>query len=372
MAGPQGVKGMPGPTGKRGGLKMSDSQIQAKIRLSVRQILDRLLPENNAARACGNQCMSYSEYAKKVFNTIVEVFPVTEIEPVTDAPYVPYEPETDAPYEPYVPPATDAPYVPPATEEIATEAPVIIIEPTTETDYTATEEPEEYEDDEDDYDAYLDLVDDYEDGNVNIIEQPTASGQAVDLVFLIETSDYMLNLDWDLVTAWVKRVITVAKSDPSKNVESCIVIIRFNHSRHTMASILEQRIDRMKQELMEDAIVQHVVSDTFEALDYANSVVYNNLRHGSKRVLITITDGSHREFNESGHVSDANAAVLANTMAKYPVMIAIGLGSDVDAKQLSAFASHDDKVFVDVTANRLDEITLAVLAEVEFYEEPRK
>ena len=53
-------------------------------------------------------------------------------------------------------------------------------------------------------------------------------------------------------------------------------------------------------------------------------------------------------------------------------MIAIGLGSDVDAKSLGPFASHEDKIFIDVTADRLNEITQAVLAEVEFYDEPTK
>ena len=82
-----------------------------------------------------------------------------------------------------------------------------------------------------------------------------------------------------------------------------------------MASLLQRKINEMKEALQEEAVVDHIVSDTFEALQYANSQVYNNLRHGSKRVLITITDGMHRDFD--GSVSEENAAVLTETMTKY-------------------------------------------------------
>ena len=95
---------------------------------------------------------------------------------------------------------------------------------------------------------------------------------------------------------------------------SAIVVIRFNQSRHTMAAMLESKINEMKAVLQEDAVVQHIVSDPFEALEFANNNVYNNLRHGSKRVLITITDGTHRDMKD---VSNANVKILTETMTKY-------------------------------------------------------
>jgi hypothetical protein len=370
--GPKGVVGMPGATGPRGGIKMDNSQVESKIRNGVRSILDKLLPENNMNRVCGGNCQSYADYAETMYNQIIAITTQTEAaRPPTRAP-VTYEPEvtTQEVVETteYVTrrPATHRP----ATRRPATHRPV--------TRRTTTEAlPEVTEgDDEDDYNNYWNDLDDDEDSEVepvthSVTERPAGHGAAgaVDLVFMIETSDYMLNLDWELVTSWVKRVITVAKSDPSKNVRSAIVVIRFNQSRHTMAAMLENKINEMKAVLQEDAVVQHIVSDPFEALEFANNNVYNKLRHGSKRVLITITDGTHRDMND---VSDANVQILADTMTKYPVMIAIGLGSDVDAKSLAPFASHEDKIFVDVTAEQLMDITQAVLAEVEFHDEPSK
>ena len=81
-----------------------------------------------------------------------------------------------------------------------------------------------------------------------------------------------------------------------------------------MAAMLESKINEMKAVLQEDAVVQHIVSDPFEALEFANNNVYNNLRHGSKRVLITITDGTHRDMED---VSNANVKILTETMTKY-------------------------------------------------------
>ena len=142
--------------------------------------------------------------------------PVTYIEP-TDYPETTQEPvETRRP-------ATHRPATRrPVTRRTTTEA-----APTERATEMVTERVTDMpEEEEDDYNNYWNDLDDDEDSEVepvthSVTERPAGHGAAgaVDLVFMIETSDYMLNLDWELVTSWVKRVITVAKSDPSKNVQ---------------------------------------------------------------------------------------------------------------------------------------------------------
>merc|ERR1711879_14920 len=148
--------------------------------------------------------------------------------------------------------------------------------------------------------------------------------------------------------------------------KSAVIIIRFNNSQRTMVNLLERKIQQMKDHLhnveilRENDVIKRVVGNTFEALELVNGEVYDSLRDESKKVLITLTDGMHRDL------AIWSDQILSEARQKYRPMIAIGLGSDVDEQTLASFASHEDKIFVDVTASRLNEITNAVLAEVEF------
>ena len=116
----------------------------------------------------------------------------------------------------------------------------------------------------------------------------------MDMVFLVEASDVMLNKEWAIVTAWVKKIVDTAKKDPTNDIASVVVVIRFRKSFFTTTNLLNERIAQMKLALQHEAVLQHVVSDTYKALDYANTAVYDNLRHGSKKILVMVTDGMDR------------------------------------------------------------------------------
>lgn len=342
----KGVVGMPGPTGVRGGVTgKSHIEVQNDIRKFTRNVLDKLLPADGGLRICG------SESCDRVENLILGYFSRMEIgEEIHDLSE----------------PVEGRPVTFPTDIDMMTDNVLDNYENFDENYDDTTILINAVRGDKQDYDESNDLDTDegfsqnFDQSEVSMESpQKTTVSTSRDLVFLVELSNVIQVSEWQLVSAWIERLITVS----NQKTESVVIVARFDPPRNpTMQAILERNIESLKLSLKSENVIKHVTTDSFELLKYCSDVVFPNLRHSANKVLVTITDEAYRDVGEKSN--EEKADILAEIHSKFPVMIAVGVGPEPSVESLAPWATDEGKSFEMASFEQLEDVTEMVIREI--------
>jgi len=198
------------------------------------------------------------------------------------------------------------------------------------------------------------------------VSKKAPSGQLIDLVFMLEASENMLNYNWVTVTEWVSKMIEDIKYEQGySSLESMVIVIRFeSYESQTMSRLVEMRRQQMEKATGVTVVVEQLDgTDSYDALNDVNMVYYVQLRQQAKKVFISLTDGMYRS-RSSAKSDSAKAAVVKETLRLFDAVFALGYGSSVDEEELAFWTDENanyDSAFLMESVDQLSELTDALI-----------
>lgn len=171
-----------------------------------------------------------------------------------------------------------------------------------------------------------------------------------DILFLIEASENMISMNWQSVINWIKILVEDARENTDyTSVDSMAIVIRF---RRYESQAIQRLLNLKKQELSQETGMQvyleyltESTNDSYQALELIMDKYYPRLRIGSKKFLVTLTDGFYRTSSERS--VEEKQAILDECQSKFDAMIAIGYGEVATNDDLKLISKGDSYYLLD-------------------------
>jgi len=168
--------------------------------------------------------------------------------------------------------------------------------------------------------------------------QDTCREYPIDIAFLVDGSDSITRQEFDRIKEWI--LLTIDAFNPSsRQMPLHVDVIQYSEdSKIEVHQLISDGVAQIEDRVR--AIEQmRSGTKTYTAIRFVDTNVVPNLREGSFKILITMTDGDASD--------DRDVEAINQARNDFNIMIAVGVGDKVDSEELRDFSSTDKIYNVD-------------------------